>query len=92
MTPCWPRSRPPRRRRPRPPLRTLCRAFPRATGKWALFTYTAQSGDTLPAVAARFGVSRRVQRSTAFPPPRLIDTGLPLIIPNALPPAAYPHR
>jgi LasA protease len=54
-------------------------------------SYYAQSGDTLAAVAAHFGVSpSQVTSPASIPPSGLIPPGQPLDIPPHLPPAAYP--
>lgn len=49
------------------------------------FVYYSQAGDTLPVVAARFGVlPEEIQYNTNVPPTGLITPGTLLIIPNIL--------
>jgi LasA protease len=47
--------------------------------------YYAQSGDTLPAVAARFGVTpEQISTGSPLPPTALIDPGILMVIPDVL--------
>ena len=54
--------------------------------------YYAQSGDTLPAVASRFGVEpAEVRSDAALPPAGLIDPGRLLVIPDRIKVATTPN-
>jgi murein DD-endopeptidase MepM/ murein hydrolase activator NlpD len=56
------------------------------------YTYFAQPGDTLTAVAARFQVAPEVIRSTGpIVPEGLLRPGQALILPDPFPPSAYPN-
>lgn len=62
---------------------------PPVTGQ--TYEYTARSGDTLPALAARFAVDPdQIASQRPIPPQGLIDPGQQLSIPVSLPPAPYP--
>lgn len=62
-----------------------------AAGTPAIFNYQALPGDTLQAVAARFGVvPEQVQSTSPIPPAGYIPAGQVLLIPNQLGELPYP--
>lgn len=49
------------------------------------YQYYTQAGDTLPALAVRFGVSvGEIQSQNTLTPDGLLDPGIPLVIPNRI--------
>jgi len=68
------------------PLRT-----PGQDGSGTQFIYFTQTGDTLPAVAKRFGVKpEQVSSSQSLSPEALLPAGLELLIPNILGDTQFP--
>ncbi len=56
------------------------------------YTYFTQPGDTLPAVAARFGVTpEQITSAAPLTADGLLPTGLALQMPMPFPPSAYPN-
>lgn len=56
------------------------------------YTYFAQSGDTLAAVAQRFGVApEAITSGEPLPALGLLRIGQPLLMPDPFPPSAYPN-
>lgn len=70
---------------PLPPTATAAPVAPTETSSTMPILYTAQAGDTLPAVAVRFGVSpSEILSPDALPEKDLLTPGQLLMIPNRL--------